>query len=73
MLKTETPKDFIATTGPVLKVALQSLHALEAMVVPEVRSWTKFVSNMPQAVEQLFIGPSQPVRAPPSSIVLQAA
>jgi hypothetical protein len=72
-LKAMTPHDFIAASAPILKVGLQPLHTLEPIIASATRTWSKLVSNLAETYELLFIGPSQPVRAPPASTYLLAA
>ena len=73
LLKAAVPRDFIAASAPVLQIGLTPLHYVQTVILTQPRFWTMMVSNFTGAIERIFAGPSQAVRAPPSDVQLQAA
>jgi len=72
-LKATTPHDFIAVSAPVIKTGLQPLHKLAMAITTRAATWTRFLATLSDTYDLLFIGPPQPVRAPPENIHLLAA
>ena len=73
LLKALAPRDFIAASAPILQIGLTPLHFVQSTVVTPAGFWITMVYDYASAIEEIFRGPSQPVRAPPSDIHLQAA
>jgi hypothetical protein len=73
LLKAATPRDFVASSAPILEVGLTPLHFAQTTILPQPRFLSTIVSDLTATITLLLMGSSQAVRAPPSDVHLQAA
>jgi hypothetical protein len=70
MLKASAPRDFIASSAPILDSALVPLPDSIQITLPGLRPLSQVLANLTSALQWLFAGPPPSVRAPPSDVQL---
>ena len=70
MLKTSAPRDFIASSVPVLDSALVPLHDAIQVTLPGLRPLSQVLTSLTAALQLLFAGPPLSIRAPPADVQL---
>lgn len=69
-LKATAPRDFIASSAPVLDSALVPLSTTLQITVPGLHPLSQVLASLTAAIQILFAGPPPSVRAPPSDVHL---
>ena len=70
MLKALAPRDFIASSSPILDSVLVPLHVAVQTALPGLRPLSQVLANLAAALQLLMAGPPPSVRAPPSDVQL---
>ena len=70
MLKASAPRDFIASSVPILDSALIPLHDSVQIALPGLRPLSQVLANLAATIQLLIAGPPPSVRAPPADVQL---